>query len=202
MKNYKKDLESNFIVSKIIGKDYNFINLKDMPKGGYSSANINYNGTIWVKTKDLECAKNHCGAAAATNIALYFANKGCKKLKIKNSEYDTFLELYKTIKDGPVARIANKIREYFLIKGYNLNYGTIRDYQDVKKAIKMDMPLTFLLSASLSNWHWVVAVGWREYANGDKYIQIVDGWNSNAARFYKVGSNFNYLFMTKYWIDM
>ena len=56
--------------------NYGFINLDEMPSGSYSSDNIPYSGTSWVITSDFsDIAKNHCGATAVTNLAMYFANQ-------------------------------------------------------------------------------------------------------------------------------
>lgn len=172
-----------------------------MPSGNYTCGYINYQDTKWVKTGDISWGKNHCASAAATNIVLYYAKIGYRDLKIDHKEYSTFLELYNIIQDGPVVKIAHKISDYSLQKGYNLKYRGIKDLEEFKDAIEENMPLTMLLSASLLKWHWVVAVGWREYENGHIYIQIVDNWNGKANRFYKVDTNLIYLFMTKYWIE-
>lgn len=40
-----------------------------------------------------------------------------------------------------------------------------------------------LLSAGIVDWHYVNAIGYREYDSGSKYLRIVDNWNNSYNKF-------------------
>lgn len=193
----EKQNKSTFL--KMPRADYRFINWNNMPSGTYISDSLNYKEINWVKTRDLSYGINHCAAAAATNITLYYASLGYSNLIKDNSTYHTFVEIHKRIKNGPVISIASKIRQYFNKNGYELHYSKLGSFDNLKKAIGKKRPCALILSSALINWHWILAVGWRVYDSGEKYIQIVDGWNGNATRFYKIDSNLPFVLSTQYW---
>ena len=197
----KDQIKNKLKLSKQAKSGYGFIDWNKMPNGNYISNSINYKDINWVKTRDLKHGINHCGATAVTNIVLYFANKGYTNLKADKSEYDTFTEIHKRIKNGPVVNIANKTKQYFSERGYRLKYSKVSSFDSFRMAIDKDRPCAVILSASLFNWHWILAVGWRIYDSGEKYIQIVDGWNGNANRFYKIDSTMPFVLSTQYWIE-
>lgn len=199
--NESNQTRNKFKLSKQAKKGYGFINWNKMSNGNYISNSIDYEATDWVKTKDLSYGTNHCASTAATNIVLYFANKGYTDLKADNSEHSTFIEIHKRIKNGPVASIANKTKQYFSERGYRLKYSKVSSFDSFRMAIDNDRPCAVILSASLFNWHWILAVGWRIYDSGEKYIQIVDGWNGNSNRFYKIDSTIPFVLSTQYWME-
>ena len=103
----------------------------------------------------------------------------------------TFYKVHDGIGNGPVIRIAEKTKGYFRVRGYNLHYGKAFFYKGIKAAIEKNRPCAVLLSAGIAQWHWVIAVGYREYVNGEKYIQIINGWRNSSNQFIKVGSRAN-----------
>ena len=190
------------MVRMIIGKNYGFIRKSKMPKKNYRSKSLDYERINWLRTRDLEYGKNHCGATTGANLVLYYVSRGYDNLRIDASDYKTFKALHRIIGNGPVLRIPSKIKRYFRLKDYDLYYKAIRRPSSLKDSIESGHPLTMLVSASLFNWHWILVIGWREYENGDFYVEIVDSWNRDETRFYKIESKLSYLFMTKYWIEV
>lgn len=195
----KKKIKKNIILSKIIGSNYGFIDGKNMPKGEYTSNRIDYKGINWVKTGDLKYGKNHCATTTGTNIILYFYHLGFWDLLEKDEE-NTFSEFYKIVGNGPIIFLARKLKRYFKDRAYNLKYKRYSSFENVKDALNKNRPCSVLLSASLLNWHWIMAIGWREYESGEKYIQIVDSWTKNDYRFYKVKKSGIIISSTEYWI--
>ena len=62
-----------------------------MPSGGYSEKRLPVSGVQWVQMNDYnDIAHDHCGATAATNLAMYFSNQGYFDLE-KGSARDTLL---------------------------------------------------------------------------------------------------------------
>lgn len=185
----------------ILTGDYGFIPINNMPKGKYKAATIDIDGINWATTGEFSnVADNHCGATAATNIALYFHKRGYTNLLNKN-KHDTFTAIHKVIGNGPVAMIAGGTKKYFNSRGYPLKYGRVSSFNGIKKAIANQKPCGVLLAAGILDWHWVICVGWREYSTGEKYLQIVNGWNNSANYFFKVNNNVRLRSTTEYGID-
>lgn len=70
----------------------------------------------------------------------------------------------------------------------------------LKDALDYDHPCDLLLADSIIAWHWILAFGYRDYYSGDFYIQIMDEWNKNIKRFYKLNSGSAWLSATEYWM--
>ena len=176
-----------------------------MPTGGFTASTIlGASSVSWAKMGDFNSiAQNHCAATLVTNLALYFASRGKTNLKKNNSNLDTFVAVHKIVPNGPVLAITSKAVKYFSDCGYTLNYGNESVNVDSFVAgIKADRPMAVLLEDGVLSWHWVLGVGYRDYANSNGlYLRIVNGWVSNANVYYKpyVGSAFNS--STPYWVS-
>ncbi len=183
-------------------RDYGFLEKWDLPDGNYEGKELKCSGVNWVVTGDFkDIAKNHCGAVAVTNLALYFAAKGAAGLKRKN-ERETFSAVHNVVGNGPVLRITRKARQYFDFRGYELFKKTVRSFSGIKDAIDNDMPCLVLLAHGITHWHWVLAVGYREYPdNKGRYLHIIDGWTRNQDKFYKPGSGSRMATAKKYWVE-
>ncbi len=182
--------------------DYGFIHWEDMPEGAYTSNLIsNTLNTEWATTGEFESiADNHCGAVAATNLALYFSNRGYTKLKI-NSVYDTFVAVHNFVGNGPVANINNKTKEYFASRGYTLNSTYLSLYSHIKAAIDENRPCSLLLADGIANWHWVIGIGYRQYNAGGSYVRIIDGWEKSSTNFYLYNTGSSFMDGYKYWVN-
>lgn len=182
--------------------DYGFVDIKDMPTGSYKSNKIPLANDNWATTGEFSnIADNHCGATASTNIALYFTYQEYINLLKDSSKHNTFLEIHRSIGNGPVMRIAKKTKDYFKRRGYNLRYGRAISYNGIKKAIANNRPCGVLLAAGILDWHWIIAIGWREYPDGDKYLQIINGWNNSTQKFFKLKNGARLVSATEYWIE-
>ena len=180
--------------------DYGFVDWNNMPSGNYNSDDIPYGGTSWVITDDFkDIAKDHCGATAVTNLAMYFANRGYSKLK-KDSNRETFIAVHNIVRNGPVMTIADKAEKYFSDCGYTLHYSSVGTFDGIKAATGNDRPCGILLADGIVAWHWILSVGYREYESGGKYIRIMNGWDRDVSRFYKPGSGSLWVSATEYWI--
>ncbi len=185
----------------IINGNYGFIDAKDMPLGTYTSKSISLEEDNWATTGEFSNkTNNHCGAVASTNIALYYAYKGYINLLVNTSKPATFYEIHNNIGNGPVMKVAAKTKDYFISRGYNLNYRMVPLYKGIKEAVAMNRPCGVLLTAGIANWHWVIAVGYREYANGEKYIRVINGWENSSNQFFKIKNGAKIVSATEYWI--
>lgn len=187
--------------------DYGFIDAGDMSEAEYDEISlldkdddgIDEVCVNWVSTDDLSYGDRHCGATAVTNLALYFASQGYTDLMLE-SEYDTFVAVYDVVGHGPKATIADEAKEYFSDRGHTLKSSSIGTLSGVKTAIKRDRPCAFLLADGIVEWHWILAVGYREYESGETYMRIVDGWSNNADVYYKTASGSVWWSATQYWV--
>lgn len=183
--------------------DYKFISNENMPLGKYSSKTIsNIESVDWITTgytNDL--AKNHCGATAVTNLAIYYDKMGYEMLKINDSKLETFKEIHKIIGNGPVLTIAQGAKKYFKARGYDLSKSSLNSFDEIKIAIDNNQIIGILLSNGIFDWHWVLAIGYREYENGENYLRIINGWNNTSDIFYKINSGALLFSATRYWID-
>lgn len=183
-----------------------FFDLNDMPGGAHTDFCIPFENTLWLATKDLKDknARNLCGAAAAANLAAYFINCGYSALKAGSIE-QTYREVHSIVGNGPKMTIARGAVKYFAKCGHDLHFKTDRSISKksrinfVKNAVSLGRPCGILLADKLFSWHWVLAVGYREYTDG-VYLRIVDGWSNNASRFYKPGYGSVWISTTEYWI--
>ncbi len=204
--NQYSDLKSTILSNQAIqlrgSGGYGFIDWDDMPSGSYKSDTIKKAWAVdWVTTGEFsDIANNHCGATAATNIALYYAKRGYSNLKKNNSNYDTFVAVHNIIGDGPVMMIAGDTKEYFSDRGYNLKHSSVYTFSGIKSAVKDDNIIGILLANGIVDWHWILGVGYREYTTGDKYIRIVNGWDDTSYKFYKPHSGSAWWSATEYWV--
>lgn len=198
------DKIKNKLIAKvpILKGDYNFIDIKNMPSDRYISKSISLEEDNWATTGEFsKDTHNHCAAVASTNLALYYAYQGYINLLTDTSKDATFYKVHGNIGNGPVIRIAEKTREYFKVRGYNLYYRHVYFYKGIKEAIDKDRPCAVLITAGIAKWHWVIAVGYREYMNGEKYIQIINGWKNSSKQFFKIGGGARIISAAKYWIE-
>lgn len=181
-------------------KNYGFIAARDLPARGYSSVNVPNLCAEWAATRDFSAlAVNHCAAVAVTNLALYFAQNGCPELA-KATYRDTFAAVHKIVGNGPVFKISGRAKEYFSGCGCALNCRPLADYDGIKAAVKNGCPCAVLLADGLLQWHWVLAVGYREYTSGEVYLRLVSGWHRAADRFYKPETGSVLLGAVEFWI--
>lgn len=184
---------------KIKSGDYGFVNLSAMPKGNYTEGNLPFDGINWAVTKEFSSlAKNHCAAVCVMNLVLFFANQGYKELTEHGRE-NVFKSIHKLTGNGPVPFTAGKAKKYFSSCGIKLKSNTFgSNFTKIQKSVQSGNPCIILLSSNLTNWHWVMCIGWREYEQDEKYLRIVDGWNSTSDRFYPVNKRSRWLTSTQY----
>jgi hypothetical protein len=182
-------------------KGYGFIDWGNMPSGNYTYGVIkSATSTNWAKVGDFSSfAKNHCGATAVTNIALYYAERGCHNLKINNSNMDTFKAVHALIGNGPAITIKTGANVYFSDRGYTLGSKTLRSFSEVKSAVDRDRICAILLQNGIVDWHWILGVGYREYDNGTPYIRIVNNWHDTTYKFYRPNSGSLWWSAREYW---
>lgn len=198
----KSEVVKNNISTRGDG-DYGFIDWGNMPSGSYSSQTIkSAYSTSWITTYDTShLAKNHCGATAATNIALYYATRGYSNLKTNNSKIDTFKAVHKLIGNGPVMMIADGTKQYFQNRGYSLSSSSVSNFSGVKSAADDNQIQGVLLADGLVTWHWILAVGYRQYSSGGNYMRVVDGWHNTIDTYYKINSGSSWISATRYWVN-
>lgn len=162
--------------------NYGFLDASQMSKDNFidfyidDSANLDFITTA--DNKNL--AKNHCGATAATNLGHYY---------IRDLDLDfLFKKFHNEIGNGPVFFISKKIQRTFKDLGKDLEYFSTRNVNEIKAALDQNHMGIFLLANGLFDWHYVVALGYRLYENGDFYLIIMDGWTKDRKRFYKINS--------------
>ncbi|NLC54946.1 MAG: hypothetical protein GX769_03590 [Erysipelothrix sp.] len=182
---------------------YNFISQANLPKGPYLGQELSLPSDIkWAQTSDFnDIAKNHCGAVFITNLALYYKNIGYDKV-LTNNLSDTFSAVHTIVGNGPKMLIAKNSKTYFLQKGYKLKYKTFRSFKKVKTSLAKGQPLAVLLTTGILDWHWVMAVGWREYSCGERYLRVITGWDFTSNKFYRINKSAYLWSITKYWIDL
>lgn|GEM_PF-1121436 len=183
--------------------DFGFIDVFNMPYGAYRSDTItSASSTDWAIMDEFNSiANNHCGATAVTNLALYFAQRGYSNLKI-NTRLETFKAVHKIVGNGPTMMIAGSTKAYFKDRGYTLNYSSVSDFSGIKSAVENNRPSGVLLADGLFSWHWILAVGYREYYNdGNYYMQVMDGWYDTIGRYYKINTGSTWISATQYWVE-
>ncbi|MDO5037499.1 MAG: hypothetical protein Q4E37_04260 [Tissierellia bacterium] len=123
-------------------------------------------------------AKNHCGATAATNLALVYL-EGAQPGPL-------FLAFHQKIGNGPVIFMERKIQAVFRDLGQPLHYQRTRDPKRILAGLQEGTPAILLLARGLLAWHYVLALGYRVYPRGEVYLMVHDGWHREALRFYQL----------------
>ncbi len=177
--------------SKIFrNKDYGFIREEDMPDSGYISnslANLDY--IEWLTTGETShLADNHCGAVTTTNMIIYYLNSTEGQNVSKLKAFDIFARVHKFVGNGPVPKLSAKVRKFFHRYYKPVVHKRVRKSYEIKQAINEGKIITLLLMANIFDWHWVLCVGYKEYLNGDFYLEVVDAWHNSGKRFYKLKS--------------
>ncbi len=181
---------------------YAFFDTLDLPKDDYLEQTIAYTETIdWLTTAEFQAkAHNHCGAVTAANIALFYNASEAYNFETEQSNHQIFYAIHQIMGDGPIIRMAKPLSKFFRQHNTALHYRGVKDYNQLKKAIDNNHICTILLMNALFDWHWVLAVGYRQYANGDKYIRIVDSWHNSINRYYKLRAQTKWWAATEYWL--
>ena len=177
--------------SKIFrNKDYGFIREGDMPDSGYIYNSLpNLDEIEWLTTGETShLADNHCGAVTTTNMIIYYLNSTQDQKVTKLKAFDIFTRAHRFVGNGPVPRLSGKVRKIFQRYYKPVVHKRVRRTYDIKQAIDEGKIITLLLMANLLDWHWVLCVGYREYFNGEFYLEIVDAWHNSGKRFYKLKS--------------
>lgn len=137
--------------------DYGFLDTVDLPSGsGYTQASIpKSNDTSWMVVYDdykSATVKDHCGAIAVTNLALYYSLRGYSNLD-QGGKDKTFAAVHKIVGNGPEATIAGNLKKYFSSCGYTAKTRSASSYNAVKDAVRSGHPSALLLEGSISKWH-------------------------------------------------
>lgn len=180
----------------------NFFELNDLPNDVFLKDHLSIPKEIkWAKTSQFNNpAKNHCGAALVTNLALYYSKSGYDRLN-ENKIEDSFSTIHNHVGNGPKLLLSQKANLYFKQRGYDLKYTSFRSHDGIKKSISENKPLALLVCAEVFEWHWVMVVGWVQDESKDFYVKIVTGWDSKTLKYYKLGRGSCWLFATSYTID-
>lgn len=180
--------------------NYGFV--KSLPEGEHFLRLLPATDLPWFTTyRANDIANNHCGAVMVTNLALYYASLGADNLIVNDDIDKTFVAVHKVVGNGPVFNLGQKARKYFRQRGYDLSLRSAASYSALKSALNAGNPLGLILASTLFDWHWVLALGWAQYAEGDNYLYIIDGWNSSP-RYYRIHRGSLWLQATSYSLDI
>lgn len=207
----EKILKEEVITSTKGDGDFGFFSASQM-----SLAPYHYSGTIidatqvdWAIMSDYDSiADNHCGATTVTNLALYYHKRGYSYLKLDNDKYATFVDVHGIIGNGPVMNITNGAKDYFLDRGYNLQHSSLSTgllnsgiETFIATATRNNKPCAILLFDGVTSWHWVLGVGWFQYAGaGGFYIRINTNWDGHVDTYYMPGNGSTVFSVTEYWL--
>ncbi len=95
---------------------------------------------------------------------------------------------------------APDVKSYASSRGYTMTSSDVGTYSALKTATSNGRPCGILVTGGITEWHWVVSTGWREYTSGGKYIRVVTGWENFANNFYLWGDSTVWS-MTEYYIQ-
>lgn len=157
-----------------------FLTKEQLPNGLSYAGHLPDIDLAWATTYDFKGrAKDHCGTICAMNLALWLLRQHQPSAEL------LFRFFYRQIKNGPTLSSFG-LRRGFRLMGFPLKRQKIHSYEQLKAAIAEEKPVVILLSTQGLHWHWVMAVGWREFPNGERYLRIVDNWRPTSERYYKL----------------
>jgi len=165
-----------------------FLCKEELPNGLSLSGNLPDLDLEWATTYEFKGrAKDHCGTICAVNLALWLLRQ------YKPHKEMLFRLFYHYIKKGPTLSTRG-LKKAFKTIGFPLQRQRIKSYEQLKIAINQGKPVCILLSTQGFHWHWVMAVGWREFPNGERYLRIVDNWRPTSERYYKPPKDAEWLY--------
>ncbi len=168
--------------------EYPFFRKNDLPAGPCREIRLAGTGRRFAVTGDYqEPARNHCAAVCLANAMI------CLKTDrtVKQEERDRlFRRAYALLGNGPLFT-----REFRKGTGNALFEAGLPGCRlrpcgspgEVRSCLEKGSPCAVLVMISPLNWHWVLAVGCREYEDGSFYLRICDGWNARADRWLRWG---------------
>lgn len=191
-----KDKFSQFLRKK----SYGIIDKDELPDFKYNDVKLDTTGIHWAVMDEFsDIAKNHCGPTFITNLAIYFQSKGYKNLLIDGDIKKTFEHIHKMTGNGPVITTARTAQKYFAQRGYKLSYRNVGSFEEIKKAINGQMPLSLLIMQSLFEWHWVMGIGYLDSKDYD-FVRIINAWDDTDDRFYLINKGAVFISAKEYQI--
>jgi len=137
---------------------------------------------------------NHCVSVAAFNLILYYRYSILGLSTTGTNRTGNFNTIHGYIGNGPklLGDMANGLTTYFSYIGnihFYDSYGGI-SYSTFKTGISQNkMGAYTLFGGVLVGFHTVIGVGYREYTSGQKYINIVTGWDNSLDYWIASGSD-------------
>ena len=181
-------------------QDYGFRLARRMAEGDFRERRIAPEASRFVTTGDfMEEAKNHCAAVCATNLLDIVQQKLVPEWE-KEEVGALFLRVHESMGDGPVFFFDRRLRRFFR-KDFGLRHHLtmeswkVRRFEEMKEALDAGLPCVLLLANDLFHWHWVLAVGYREYVSDPAeagkeakgFLRLADSWQRTADTFYRIG---------------
>ena len=161
------------------GGDYGFLKADDLPAGPYKEFFASQGLKEFVTTGATgDTLNNHCGATAATNLALNFIHDDWQKI---------FARAYAMIGEGPALFIGHKVKRLFSSYKKKVKTRVYRSRDKIKKSIIRRRLSILLLANGLFDWHYVLCLGYRTYESGDDYLILADGWTKTLT-YYKINA--------------
>ena len=169
-------------------KTYGFIPEYELPAGPFREVLIP--GALereWTVTGDYSrVARNHCAAVLITNLVRYFMDRSSiDRIKARTDAGKVFYDVHDKVGNGPILRFFSKAKRYVRPMGYQIDHRKVKDLETFRDALRRGRPCVMLLMAEALEWHWVLAVGLREYEDGTWYLRLADGWHRKADIFWK-----------------
>lgn len=168
--------------------EYPFLRKDELPPGPSNEVRLPGSGRRFAVTGDYrEPARNHCAAVCLANVIL------CLKAgrTVRQEERDRiFRRTYALLGNGPLFT-----REFRKGAGNALYEAGLTGCRlrpcgspgAVRSCLEQGSPCAVLVMIAPLDWHWVLAVGCREYEDGSFYLRICDGWNARADRWLRWG---------------
>ncbi len=134
-------------------------------------------------------ARNHCAAVCAVNLldVLLFQAEN-RKLTLGEQE-NLFKAVHRHMGNGPVFRFDTRLNRFLRKEPAGrrmppLSGGRIRGFDEIIRELHEGRPCMLLLAADPLHWHYVLAVGYREYEDGKRYLRIANSWQKSMDCFY------------------
>ena len=174
---------------RLKNRPYGFIYAESLPKEGFTEIKIPVAAERVAITGDyFEIADNHCAAICTMNTLLLLRQhqKGdVRKHRFGNDYLQIFKDIHNIVGNGPIVFYKPKFNRFFKSKGSKVRVAPISQLGEIESAIRERTPVSLLVNAGITHWHWILVIGVRKYINGDIYLNILDGWNKRTDRYLK-----------------
>lgn len=183
-------------------KGFGFIYEDALPAGECTTVKLNVDGIDLETTAETaDIADNHCACVCAVNVLKLVQNNRKTVIAeqgIENENRHCFELAHRYIVNGPIFRFRSRLKRFFGAIGCILVCKRAGGLAGIKSELEGGRPVALMVHGDGLDFHWILAIGYKDYGNGTVYLNLVDNWNKRHDRYLKVKPHFTWFRAVKF----